>query len=131
MAALKKGFQYSLYLLILSILLVIAGLLFNITFNTGLALSDIIFLTLAFFAASVISLFIFFKGQTKDKQDQSFYTLVSTSLKFLTELVIALVWFLILKKTETTLIILFFVLYLTFTIFSIIVILNTLKNNTL
>jgi hypothetical protein len=88
-------------------------------------------LTLAFFAASVISLFIFFKGQSKDKQDQSFYTLVSTSLKFLTELVIALGWFLILKKTEITLIILFFVLYLTFTIFSIFVILNTLKNNTL
>jgi hypothetical protein len=128
---LKKTCRYSLFLLFLSILLIAACYIFNSLFITGIALSDIIWLTLAFFVLAVICLFIFFRGQRKDEKTQLFYTLVSISLKFLIELVIALIWFLILKKTEISFIVLFFVLYLTFTIISIFVILNTLKNKSL
>jgi hypothetical protein len=86
---------------------------------------------MAFYTTAVITLFIFFRGQSKDNKSQTFYTLFAISLKFLIELIIALIWFLIAKKTSISFILLFFVLYLTFTIFSIFVILNTLKNKSL
>jgi hypothetical protein len=74
---------------------------------------------------------VFLKGQDAEIKSQPFFTLVSITFKFLIELVIALFWFLIAKKTALPFILLFFVLYLAFTIFSIFVILNTLKNKSL
>lgn len=94
-----------------------------------MSLKDISLLSFSFCTANVITIVLFFKGQPKEKEAQAFFTLVGISLKFLIELVIALFWFLIFKKTEISFTVLFFVLYLTFTIFSIFVILNTLKNN--
>jgi hypothetical protein len=79
----------------------------------------------------VISLIIFLKGQKKEARSQPFYTLISITLKFLLELLIALFWFLIAKKTSISFLLMFFVLYLTFTLFSIFVILNTLKKKSL
>jgi hypothetical protein len=128
---LKKAFQNFLLLFILSLFLVAAGYILNSHFNIGLPTSDIIWLTLAFLGTTTLSLLIFFIGQSKDNRARAFYTLVSLSLKFLTELIIALVWFLIGKKSSISFIILFFVLYLTFTIFSIFMILNALKNKSL
>lgn len=47
------------------------------------------------------------------------------------ELVLALVWFFIIKKTTAASLLLFFVLYLAFSLFSIFRMLNTLKNKSL
>jgi hypothetical protein len=85
-------------------------------------------LTLSFCITAAISLIIFLAGRNKEKKSQGFFTLVSVTLKFLMELIIALIWFLIAKKTSILSVLLFFVLYLSFTTFSIIIILNTLKN---
>jgi hypothetical protein len=128
---LKKAFQYALFLFFLSLLLIIAGCFLNSRFNLGMVFSDILWLTLAFFVTNFISLFIFFFGQKKENRSQAFYSLISKSVKFLIELIIALIWFLIAKKTSISHILLFFVLYLTFTMFSMIVILNKLKNKSL
>jgi len=98
---------------------------------TGLSIPDISRLTLSFYLIVVISLFIFFTGQNRELQSQPFYTMVSVVLKFLMELFLALIWFLIAKKTTISFILLFFILYLAFTIFYIFVILNTLKNKSL
>ena len=127
----KKVLQYSFHLLILSSLLTAAGFIFVTQLSIGLSLLDIALLTLSFYATVEISLLIFLRGQKKDAQSQAFYTLVSISFKFLVELIIALIWFLIAKKTSISSVLLFFVLYLTFTLFSIFVILNTLKNKSL
>jgi hypothetical protein len=127
----KKVLQYALYLLLISIICIAAGLVFSKYSGTALAPGDIIWLTLAFCANTLISIFIFLKGQTKEGQVQGQYTLVSITLKFLVELFIALFWFLIAKKTIISFTILFFIVYLTFTFFSIFVILNTLKNKSL
>jgi hypothetical protein len=80
---------------------------------------------------SLINIVIFLKGQTKEPDSQTLYSLVAVSLKFLLELVLALVWFIVAKKTSLPSVLIFFVLYLTFTLFSIWVILKTLKNNSL
>lgn len=58
-------------------------------------------------------------------------TFAAISLKFIIELVIALVWFILMKKYGWYNIILFFVLYLAFSIISIVIILKSLKNKTL
>lgn len=127
----KKAFRYSLYLLIISALLTVTGTILNPLLNLGISVSDIVWLTMAFYCIIVLSLFIFFKGQMKESANQTFYTMVSEVVKFLMELVLALIWFLIAKKESTPSVILFFILYLTFTLFSIFVILNTLKNKSL
>jgi hypothetical protein len=52
-------------------------------------------------------------------------------VKMLLEMVLALVWFYVLKKTGPSTLILFFVLYLTFSLYSIIFMLKTLKSKSL
>jgi hypothetical protein len=128
---LKKAFLYSLILAGLA--LSIAGLCVfsRILFGISISDSEALLLTLSFYSANVICLFVFFAGQAKDSRSQAFYTLTSISLKFLIELIIALLWFLIAKKTSITFILLFFVLYLTFSSFSIFMILKTLRNKSL
>jgi hypothetical protein len=113
------------------VFLVVTGIVLKNRVNTGFSLNDIICLTLSFYLASIIPLTVFLTGQRKETKSQPYYTLAGITLKFLLELIIALIWFLIAKKTSISFILLFFVLYLTFTIFSIFVILNTLKNKSL
>lgn len=123
--------KYLFYLMLLSVTIVIFGVLINILLSINLRIIDIFCLTLSFSAASLISIIIFFKGQTKDVKSQPFYTLLAISLKFLIVLVIALVWFIVAKKTSISYILLFFILYLTFTMFLINMILKTLKTKSL
>jgi hypothetical protein len=59
------------------------------------------------------------------------HSLVSISLKFLLEMLLALVWFIVAKKTSLTSVFIFFVIYLTLTLFSLSIILKTLKNKAL
>jgi hypothetical protein len=49
----------------------------------------------------------------------------------LLEMILALVWFFVLKKTDTSDLLLFFVLYLAFSLYSIICMLKTLKSKSL
>jgi hypothetical protein len=59
------------------------------------------------------------------------HTLFSFSLKFLLELILVLTWFFIAKKTGLPSVLSFFVLYLTFTLFLILIILKPLKKRPL
>jgi hypothetical protein len=92
---------------------------------------DIAILSLSFSIIAFITLVIFLRGQTKGPDSQTLHTLVAVSLKFLLELPIALIWFIVAKKTSLASVLIFFVLYLTFTLFSIWIILKTLKNKSL
>lgn len=80
---------------------------------------------------SVVSLVIFFRGESKEADSQTLYILVAISLKFLLELIFALIWFIVIKKTGLSSVLMFFVLYLTLTLFSLCVMLITLKNKAL
>jgi hypothetical protein len=99
--------------------------------NLKTSICDIIILGSLFSVIAFISLFIFFRGQTKDPESQTLHSLVSTGLKFLLEMILALVWFIVAKKTSLTSVFVFFVLYLTLTLFTVLVILKTLKNKSL
>ncbi len=97
----------------------------------GITIRAAVLLILAFTINTGISLFIFFRGRSKEAESQTMHTLISISLKFVIELFIVLAWFFISKKTGLTSLLLFFVLYLSFTLFLVFLILKTLKNKSL
>jgi len=92
---------------------------------------DVGILSFAFAATAFLSVLIFLKGQTKEPGSRVIYTLTATGIKFLLEMILALYWFFIFKKISFPSVLLFFVLYLAFTLFTVYIILNTLKKNNL
>jgi hypothetical protein len=127
----KIVFKYALPLLALYAILCVVGLFLSSSAGISLSLSDFVILTSLFSLFTFLQLFIFFRGQTREPESTAMHTLVSVSVKFLLELVLALIWFIVIKKTLVTSVIMFFVLYLTLTLFSTIVMLKTLKDKTL
>jgi hypothetical protein len=114
----------------LSFIIISAGYLIQSVKNT-VFFQDLSILTLIFTFFSLIALYVFYRGQTKEPPAQSMHTLFSFSIKFLLELILALLWFLVAKKTHTGSVIMFFVLYLTFSLFLILTIIKALKNRPL
>ena len=120
-----------LLLVALEIFVLLAGFIITDKFNTKFDFQEIVILSLFFILISLISLVIFFRGQSKNPESQTLHSLVSISLKFLLELFLVFFWFFLAKKSGFQSVLLFFVLYLTFTLFLIWIILKTLKNKSL
>jgi hypothetical protein len=118
---------------ILILFVVISGsaLIVNSAFSIGMNDRDIIILVLSFAVSSLLSLIVFTRGSTREPGAQTMHTFVSTGLKFILELFIILVWFVVAKKTSAEYILLFFVLYLAFSIYYIKVLLKTLRKKSL
>ena len=123
--------KHILLLVLLNMLLLITAYLLVSVIKINLCFSDIGILATAFSIIAFITIFIFLKGQTKEPDSQTLYSLVAVSLKFLFEMVIALIWFFVAKKTSLPSVLIFFVLYLALTLFSVLIILKTLKNKSL
>jgi len=123
--------KYVLLLIVLNILLMSIGLLIRFILPVNLFIEDIFVLSLLFSVISVITLTIFFRGHTREPDSFAMHTLASVSLKFLLDMVLALLWFFISKKTSLTSVYMFFVIYLTLTLFTLFVILKVLKNRAL
>jgi len=123
----KIPHKYVFFLLLLNIIVALAGYLVFLLADRLIKYSDVLFLLAGFSLISLIVVMIFHRGQEKESESKVLYTLVTIGLKFLLELFLALIWFVIAKKTSTTSLIIFFVLYLTLTLFSVIYILKILK----
>jgi len=128
---LKPLSKFIIYLAVFEILVLNAGYLIVSNYTTELHFSEVAFLSLFFSFITLIVLIIFFRGQSKEPGSQTMHTLVAIGLKFLIELVLAVIWFIIAKKTGLPSVILFFVLYLAFTLISVFIMLKTLKNKSL
>jgi len=127
-----KPLVKSIFLLtILEILILAAGFIIVMNSDVSLTYNDISLASAVFFLITVLILVIFYRGQGRDAASQTLHSLVSIGIKFLAELVFAFLWFFIAKKTGLSAVLLFFVLYLTFTLFSVMVILKTLKSKSL
>lgn len=120
-----------LRLILLSFLLFVAGYLSITTLNISLTLFDLSILILCFFAINLAILFIFIRGLAKEPAGRTIYLIAAISVKMLMEMVLALSWFFLAKKNSASSLLLFFVLYLAFSLFSMYLMLNTLKNNSL
>lgn len=118
-------------LAILELIVLLVGFIITSGIESGLELeyNEIILTSAGFTIITTLALIIFFRGRHKELGSQTMHTLVAISLKFLAELIFAFLWFFIGKKTGITSVVLFFVLYLTFTLFSVLVILKTLKTS--
>jgi hypothetical protein len=123
--------KYPFPLLLLCVLLILGGYLFVSLVNLKISLGDIAILSTIFSLIAFITLLIFLKGQIKEPDKQTLFSLVAVSLKFLLEIVFALLWFILAKKTSLQSVLMFFVLYLALTLYTIWVIVKTLKNKVL
>ena len=123
--------KYILLLVLLNILLNGTGFLLTSLSDLDLSNANIAILSSVFSLITLIALIIFFKGQTKKPDSQTLHSLVAVSLKFLLEMVFALIWFFIAKKTFPESVFMFFIIYLTLTLFLVTVILKTLRNKSL
>ena len=127
----KPIYKYVLLLTLINVLLIFAGYLLVSLVKLNLHFIDIVILSPVFSIISLITIIIFFRGQTKEPDSQTFHSLVAISLKFLLEIAFALIWFIFAKKTYLTSILMFFVLYLTLSMYSLLIIVKTLKNRSL
>lgn len=129
--ALKLPVKYTAILLLLNLL--VPGITYLINTFAGLNIQfiDISLLSVSFSLIALITIVVFLIGQTKDPESQTLFSLVSVGLKFLLEMILALVWFIVAKKTSLQAVLIFFVLYLTLTLFSLLIIVKTLKNKSL
>ena len=116
-----------LFLSIHSIIVIIVLLGLNKIQPAMFAATDALILTGCFAMAALISLLIFFNGTHSEADRSVLMTLIALSVKFLISLIIALLFFVVFKNRETGSVILFFILYLAFTIFVLLTFVNALK----
>jgi hypothetical protein len=127
----RRHLKYFAFLLIFFLVVNSAGTILTREFDLKFTPGDLFALSLSFAAISLVTLVIYFRGREREEKEQVMHTFVAIGTKFLLELFLALAWFLLAKKSSMAYVILFFVLYLTFSIISIGFILKTLKNKPL
>ena len=99
------------------------GKIYPFVFNS----SDIYFLTGGFTIIALTALLIFFAGYVKNAEKSVFSTFVAIGVKMLLSFVFALIYFVVLKNKGPGSVILFFVLYLGFTLFVVFTFISILK----
>lgn len=116
---------------ILSLAIVLGGFILNKLIPVFPDKDAIVILVVSFYILSLLVLGLNFLGAKKEPEAQSLFTLGAVGLKFLFSAVIALLYFAVFKKTGLLNILLFFVLYLTFTVSLISVLIKDLNNRTI
>lgn len=119
--------KYAAYLSVLSLSFLLIGLFLIPDQITGISRNQFL-LTLSFyFLVNLVVLSLFFKGKSKDPKKSLLYTFSAISAKFLLYLLFIVVYFLITKNLSTSYLIVFFILYLAFTLFTVLAIVKALK----
>lgn len=127
----KLLFKKILSLFIFEILILLIGYFLISVFKLDLKLTSILLLSLIFTIITSIVLVVFITGQKKNPESQAIHSLSAIGVKFLLDLLLAFLWFFVGKKSGLADVLLFFVLYLAFTLFSILIISKELKNRVL
>lgn len=128
---LRKTSSYSFSLLYLILISLISGYFILRFLKINLSFVDFSALVVCFALITYIVLLVYIKGNSRDPQGRTMHILVALGIKILAELVLALIWFFAFKKNSLSSLIIFFVLYLAFSLFSTFFMLNTLKNKSL
>lgn len=116
---------------VFSLIIIFAGYFILKALQSDHYFSEGVILASLFSLINIVALFIFHRGQSREPQNQTMHTLVSLSAKFLLELLLIIIWFILAKKTTSESVLMFFVLYLAFSLFLVLNILKTLKNKSL
>lgn len=113
--AAKRIINLAFYSLAVFAVLSITLLVFPLEIN----LIELLLPISIFLFITAFSLLVFHIGTTKNQERQPLYTMGALGIKFFFSMVFALVYFIALKNTAPLYIILFFLLYLAFTIYLI------------
>lgn len=127
----KRFLKYILFLFLLNVLIISTGYFLTKIVTPNLVFINIVVLSLLFSVIGIVTFTVFLRGQTREPSSQTFHTLVAISLKFLLEIGLALIWFIAAKKNSLQSLLIFFVIYLTLTLYSILVISKILKHRSL
>ncbi len=122
-----EAIRHYLFLLILFMLIIIVIPGLNIIMPDFFSSVNSVILAGGFAVTAFISLLIFFNGQRSGPEKSVFMTLVALGVKMLLSFVLALLFFVVFKNTQTGSVILFFILYLAFTVFVFLTIFSVLK----
>ncbi len=98
-----------------------------LVFPIQITLTDLLLTGSIFLVITASSLLVFLIGIVKSPESQPLYTMGALGLKFFLSMIFALIYFIVLKNTTLGYIILFFLLYLAFTIYLLRVIVKILK----
>lgn len=123
--------KYLIGLLLINFILLAAGYLLRDIGPATIHFGDLMLLAMCFSVINILSVFIFSRGIKRDTESQTMHLMVAISIKLPLEMVLALIWFFVAKKTYAPSVLLFFVLYLALSLYSISYILKTLKHNSL
>ncbi len=107
------------YILLLAFALLILLLLFGLNkiSPSSFPLKSILLLTGGFAFIAMTALVIFFHGMEGNGEKRVFATLIAFGVKMLLSFVLALLFIVVFKNKETGSVILFFILYLAFTVY--------------
>jgi len=89
--------------------------------------SHVIITIIFFFLVNMGVLFAFFRGLDKNPRNGLLYTFAAISAKFLAYIIYILLFYLLTKNLSSNYLILFFILYLSFTIFILLALIKELK----
>ena len=123
----RRALKQYLLLILYSLLIVAILLSVNGISELHIPLKDLLLLTGGFTIISLTALMIFFFGQNSNPEKNVFSTLTALGVKMLLSFILALLFFVVFKNRETGSVILFFVLYLAFTVFVILTLLRIIK----
>lgn len=127
----KGFFNRGMALLIIVSVLSGSGILALSSLDTDISVSSFLLLLSGFALYCLIIVALFEIGSVRRPDKTALFSLLSVGLKFIFPLVLALLWFLVAKKSSTAGLIIFFILYLAFTLFLTRVMVKTLKERSI
>lgn len=113
----RRAIKQYLLLILYSLLIVAIFLCINRISPSLVPLKNTLLLTGGFTFISLTALIIFFFGHNTNPEKNVFSTLTAIGVKMLLSFILALLFFVVFKNKETKSVILFFILYLAFTVF--------------
>lgn len=123
----KRPARLFIHLLFYSLLVLALSLAAVNILDADLTFREILLPGLVFPVIIAVSFMVFLLGRKKEPERQPVFTMASVGVKFVLSSMFALSYFIILKRTGLEYMILFFLLYLAFTVYLLKVILKVLK----
>lgn len=112
---------------ILSLILAIAGVMLSMKYPDLFDRQSLTIMIVSMFLISSTVIIVVSVGESKPADIQTMYSFASIGVKFILSAVLALVYFMGFKKDGMNNILLFFVLYLTFTVYTVVIIVKVLN----
>lgn len=113
----RRAIKHYIFLLAFALLIFLLLFGLNKISPSFFPVNNILLLTGGFALIAMAALVIFFHGTERNGEKRVFATLIAIGVKMLLSFVLALLFIVVFKNKETGSVILFFILYLVFTVY--------------